>query len=164
MISFPPGTKMFQFPGFPTPKGVITEVIGSPIRQSRDQRLHVPTPRLSQLGTTFLGARAKPFPKRRSSRRLLAQLTSSTHMIEIIDVISSRLGLSPSLVNSNSRGARFNCFHRHKRPWPPTVGFGVFYNPYIYILPSRTEAISRVVQSLYYYILLLYRTEIAGRR
>ena len=68
LISFPPGTRMFRFPGFPTPKGVDTEVSGSPIRQSVDQRPHVPPHRISQLGTTFIGARAKPFTNRRSSR------------------------------------------------------------------------------------------------
>lgn len=45
---------------------------GSPIRRSPDHRLLAPTRRLSQLDTTFIGARAEPSPKRRSSRKMSA--------------------------------------------------------------------------------------------
>ena len=34
------------------------------IRESRDQRMHAPTPGLSQLATPFFGARAEPSPRR----------------------------------------------------------------------------------------------------
>ncbi len=40
--------------------------MGSPIRQSWDQRFLAPTPRVSPLGTTFVGARAEPSTRWRS--------------------------------------------------------------------------------------------------
>lgn len=68
LLSSPPGTKMFQFPGFPlasaSDEGFPSP--GSPIRQSRVLRLRAPRPGVSPLATTFLGARAKPSPKRLS--------------------------------------------------------------------------------------------------
>ena len=52
LLSFPAGTKMFQFPAFPSPEGTI--------RKSLDQRLLAPTQGLSQLATSFIGNQAKP--------------------------------------------------------------------------------------------------------
>ena len=66
LISSPAGTKMFQSPAFPFPNGNESENSGSPIRPSLVQRLHAPTQRLSQLGTTFFGSRTEPSPKWRS--------------------------------------------------------------------------------------------------
>ena len=72
LLSFPPGTKMFPFPGFPSPAGDDGSFLppGSPIQRSWVQRLPAPRPSVSPLATTFLGARAKPFPRwlRLSSR------------------------------------------------------------------------------------------------
>ena len=45
-------------------------VAGCPIRESPVQRLLAPTRGLSQLGTPFIGARAKPFTRWRSSSSL----------------------------------------------------------------------------------------------
>ena len=39
LISFPAGTKTFQFPAFP----ILTDLIGSPIQESLVQRLHAPS-------------------------------------------------------------------------------------------------------------------------
>ena len=62
LFSFPPGTKMFYFPGFPFPAGNLADywfASGCPIRESRGQRLHATNPSLSQLVTLFIGAQAK---------------------------------------------------------------------------------------------------------
>jgi hypothetical protein len=56
LISFPAPTQMFQLRAFPT----ITGHKRILIRRSRAQRLHAPPPGLSQLGTSFIGPRAKP--------------------------------------------------------------------------------------------------------
>lgn len=66
LLSSPPGTRMFRFPGFPlaTASDRSYPLPGSPIRQSRVQGLHAPRPGISLLATTFLGARAKPSPRR----------------------------------------------------------------------------------------------------
>ena len=66
LLSSPPGTKMFPFPGFPSPSGDDGGYPppGSPIQQSRVQRLPAPRPSVSPLAATFLGARAKPSPRR----------------------------------------------------------------------------------------------------
>ena len=66
LLSLPPGTKMFQFPGFPLAAASDggCPPPGSPIRQSRVQGLPAPRPGVSPLAATFLGARAEPSPKR----------------------------------------------------------------------------------------------------
>ena len=57
LFSLPPGTKMFQFPGFASPQtrgyGSFTPV-GCPIRTSADQRSPAPTRGFSQLATSFV--------------------------------------------------------------------------------------------------------------
>ncbi len=57
LFSLPPGTKMFQFPGFASPHrrgyGSFTPV-GCPIRTSADQRSPAPTRSFSQLATSFV--------------------------------------------------------------------------------------------------------------
>ncbi len=52
LLSFPPGTKMFQFPGFPR--------VLPAIRQPPALRLLAPHRGLSQLATAFFGSRAEP--------------------------------------------------------------------------------------------------------
>ena len=58
LLSFPPGTKMFPFPGFPfaTANAAGCPATGSPIRQSQVLRLLAPSLGFSQLATAFLGA------------------------------------------------------------------------------------------------------------
>ena len=59
LLSFPPGTEMFQFPGYrPTLTGGdhLLRWPGFPIRASRDQRLLAPPPGLSQLATPFVAS------------------------------------------------------------------------------------------------------------
>ena len=65
LLSSPPGTKMFPFPGFSFANANDASCLasGSPIQQSRVQRLHAPHPGFSQLATAFLDARAEPSPK-----------------------------------------------------------------------------------------------------
>ena len=72
-MSFPPGTEMFQFPGFASPSLCVqlgdtlsTSLraperdrremvkVGFPIRKSRDQSLLTAPPRLSQRATSFI--------------------------------------------------------------------------------------------------------------
>ncbi len=58
LLSFPAGTKMFQF----SASAILTdhlEEMGSPIKEFRVQRLHAPTPDLLQLATLFIATRAK---------------------------------------------------------------------------------------------------------
>ena len=65
LISIPPPTKMLQFGGFPFP-GIFGN---DDLRQEvllgdlRIQGIHAPPRSLSQLVTTFIGTRAKPFPR-----------------------------------------------------------------------------------------------------
>lgn len=65
LLSFPPGSKMFPFPGFPlacASDGSFPPP-GSPIQQSQVQRLLAPSLGVSPLATAFMGARAKPFSR-----------------------------------------------------------------------------------------------------
>ena len=68
LFSFPPGTKMFQFPGLAPPcrRCPSFRRAGCPIRKSADQRPFAPTRGLSQLVTSFVasvsqGIRPAPF-------------------------------------------------------------------------------------------------------
>ena len=63
LLSLPPPTKMFQFSGFPILTDQIVNYLGSPIRQSWDQRMSAPTPSLSQLTTTFIGNSSPAIPQ-----------------------------------------------------------------------------------------------------
>ena len=58
LISFPPGTKMLQFPGFDLHYHC-NGVNRIPIRRSRDHRVRAPTPSLSQLATSFISPQAQ---------------------------------------------------------------------------------------------------------
>ena len=68
LFSFPPGTKMFQFPGLaPLMRCQAFSLAGCPIRRSADQRPFAPARGLSQLITSFFacksqGIRHTPFP------------------------------------------------------------------------------------------------------
>ena len=68
LFSLPQGTKMFQFPWFASCIAgyQVFNLMGCPIRKSRDQRSFAPPPGLSQLVTSFiacesLGIRHVPF-------------------------------------------------------------------------------------------------------
>ena len=58
LLSFPPGTEMFQFPGLASacadPRALALE--GFPIRRSRDHGLYAAPPGLSQLTTSFIAS------------------------------------------------------------------------------------------------------------
>jgi hypothetical protein len=58
LISLPPGTEMFQFPGFALVRKRVTASLppGCPIRPSRDHRVCATPPSLSQLTTAFLAS------------------------------------------------------------------------------------------------------------
>ena len=68
LFSFPPGTKMFQFPGLAPACGCrAVSPAGCPIRRSADQRSFAPSRGFSQLVTSFIacksqGIRHTPFP------------------------------------------------------------------------------------------------------
>ena len=64
LVSLPAGTKMFQFPAFPIAQGNCERI---PIRRSVVLPLRAGPHGLSQLGTSFVGARAEPFTSWRSS-------------------------------------------------------------------------------------------------
>ena len=61
LMSFPPGTEMFQFPGLLShPYGFrvrCRKAAGCPIRRSRDQRVLAPPPGFSQRATSFIISR-----------------------------------------------------------------------------------------------------------
>ena len=95
LFSLPPGTKMFQFPGFASPTKLrrwpVCNRPGCPIRKSADQWPFAPTRGLSQLVTSFiacesLGIRRTPFlafsylrlPHKGSLRFLLEYTLGST--------------------------------------------------------------------------------------
>jgi hypothetical protein len=65
LLSFPPGNKMFPFPGFPLARASDGGFppSGSPIQRSQVQRLLAPRLGVSPLATAFFGARAKPSPR-----------------------------------------------------------------------------------------------------
>ena len=58
LISFPPGTKTFQFPGFP----VLSDLMRSRIQKSLVQRIHAPRQSLMQLVTSFFGLNEPSHP------------------------------------------------------------------------------------------------------
>src|SRR6185312_4630700 len=60
LMSFPPGTEMFQFPGFASPTYGFSERypigVGCPIRTSTDQRLLAAPRGFSQRATSFIAS------------------------------------------------------------------------------------------------------------
>ena len=58
LFSFPPGTEMFQFPGFAPSMRTVTRspAPGCPIRRSADQGIFAPPRGLSQLVTSFVAS------------------------------------------------------------------------------------------------------------
>ena len=58
LFSLPPGTEMFQFPGFAPPiwGGTGRKPVGCPIRTSADQGIFAPTRSFSQLITSFVAS------------------------------------------------------------------------------------------------------------
>ena len=78
-MSFPPGTEMFQFPGFASPayefNGRYPIGVGCPIRTSTDQRLLAAPRGFSQRATSFIaswcqGIHRMPFSRSRSDPRV----------------------------------------------------------------------------------------------
>ena len=61
LLSFPPGTEMFQFPGFAPPSREVPESLpaGCPIRRSADQWIFAPTRSFSQLITSFVASESQ---------------------------------------------------------------------------------------------------------
>ena len=61
LFSLPPGTEMFQFPGFAPSFGRVTRLLvpGCPIRKSTDQWIFAPTRSLSQLITSFVASESQ---------------------------------------------------------------------------------------------------------
>ena len=56
LMSFPSGTKMFQFPEFASLAGYTVNCVGFPIRKSSDQSLLTAPRRLSQRATSFIAS------------------------------------------------------------------------------------------------------------
>ena len=64
LFSFPPGTKMFQFPGFaPCITRYPVARVGSPIRMSTDQFVFANPRGLSQLITSFFASKSQGIPR-----------------------------------------------------------------------------------------------------
>ena len=106
LISFPSGTKMFQFPEFPLLSECLTT--GSPIRRFSDQGLLAPPRDISQLGTSFIGSQTEPSP--RQFHRLHNPFCSLFNFDR-----SHRLFLTsyPSLMISCSQGAFKRAYHTY---------------------------------------------------
>ena len=104
LLSSPPGTKMFPFPGFPFAAANDASYLapGSPIRQSRVQGLHAPRPGFSQLATAFLGARAEPSPK--WLRRVRSFLNPASARADLCMAFILQNAILPY-----AREARFTC-------------------------------------------------------
>ena len=64
LLSFPPGTKMFQFPGFAPDVSQVPESLpaGFPIRTSAGHRVFAPHRGFSQLITSFLASESHRHP------------------------------------------------------------------------------------------------------
>ena len=66
LMSFPPGTEMFQFPGFAShlciQMTIPLEAVGFPIRKSTDQSLFAAPHGLSQRTTSFIASHAPRHP------------------------------------------------------------------------------------------------------
>lgn len=58
LISFPAGTKTFQFPAFP----ILSDRIGSPIEESPVQHLHATPRSISQLAAPFISVLSRVIP------------------------------------------------------------------------------------------------------
>jgi hypothetical protein len=93
-MSFPPGTEMFQFPGFASPTYVFSERypkgVGCPIRTSTDQRLLAAPRGFSQRATSFIaswcqGIHRMPFSCSRTSKPPRGDFTPCTGTIPRID-------------------------------------------------------------------------------
>jgi hypothetical protein len=65
LISLPPGTEMFQFPGLALPEGSDGSLHppGFPIRTSADHRKRAPPHGLSQLATSFIACPRQGIPR-----------------------------------------------------------------------------------------------------
>jgi hypothetical protein len=83
LMSVPPGTEMFQFPGFASPPYVFRwrypKGVGCPIRISTDQSLLAAPRGFSQRATSFIaswcqGIHRMPFSRSRSMTRLATRL------------------------------------------------------------------------------------------
>src|SRR5271169_3167159 len=75
-MSFPPGTEMFQFPGFASPPYVFRwrypKGVGCPIRTSTDQRLLAAPRGFSQRATSFIASWCQGIHRMPFSRSRLA--------------------------------------------------------------------------------------------
>jgi hypothetical protein len=87
-MSFPPGTEMFQFPGFASPPYVFRwrypKGVGCPIRIPTDQRLLAAPRGFSQRATSFIaswcqGIHRMPFSYSISHRHALQRALSTMH-------------------------------------------------------------------------------------
>ena len=116
LMSFPPGTEMFQFPGFAShtyvfsaryPKGV-----GCPIRTPRDQSLLAAPPGFSQRATSFIaswcqGIHQMPFSCSNTKAYMLAHAnpsppcTGTTNAYRIVS--QSRHSLHTLLLSTHKR-------------------------------------------------------------
>ena len=97
LFSFPPGTKMFQFPGLASLAGCrAVSPAGCPIRRSPDHGPFAPPRSLSQLVTSFIacksqGIRHTPLPTfRRGTRRHAARPCTYTFSCTCEIVSASR--------------------------------------------------------------------------
>ena len=80
LISLPPGTEMFQFPGFALPYESDRHRCrpGFPIRPSRDHCVCAAPPGLSQLTTAFIASRVPRHPPHAFSRLITNSIDYST--------------------------------------------------------------------------------------
>src|SRR4051794_899149 len=127
-MSFPPGTEIFQFPGFASPHyGFMRRYpkgVGCPIRTSTDQRLLAAPRGLSQRATSFIaswcqGIHRMPFSRSRTLTRLATHHPPCT---ETILSVSSGLtrGTEEALLSSqiHSRSASSEQVRGHAQQSP----------------------------------------------
>ena len=89
LMSFPPGTEMFQFPGFASPPYVFRwrypKGVGCPIQISTDQRLLAAPHGFSQRATSFIASWCQGIhrmPLSRSRSMALGSLLEPTHHVQ----------------------------------------------------------------------------------
>ena len=109
LMSFPPGTEMFQFPGFASPPYVFRwrypKGVGCPIRIPTDQRLLAAPRGFSQRATSFIaswcqGIHRMPFLRSRTSKLPRGSLAPCTGTIP-----ATTTSNQPPMPNSRHRTA-----------------------------------------------------------
>ena len=114
-LSLPPGTEMFQFPGFAPDilRCTAFSRAGCPIRTSTDQSLFAATRGFSQLTTSFFASRSLGIPRSpfstfsRESRALLCSSSPEQPRPRLFSCFAYEIAVLPSQPEIDSRISEF---------------------------------------------------------